>query len=1031
MKPAMAAATTTRMTSARLVGRSAQLAELEAVLHDAALRRPSLAFVAGESGVGKSRLVGELARGARAEGVRVLSGDCVDLGESELPYAPLVGALRPLVRDGDPALDALPATLRAELASILPTLGGGRAAAGGGVESADAAVQGRLFEALLELLDRLGEEQPVLLAIEDLHWADRSTRGFLTFLARTLCSERVAVVATYRSDELHRRHPLRPLLAELERDPRTRRLELFPFTRAELAEQLGEILGSTPDAGLVDRVHVRSEGNPLFTEEILAAGLDGRGSLPPTLRDALMLRIEKLSSEAQELLRLLIGQPMDHELLTVTSALDDRALRDALREAVASSIVVADDDDRYRFRHALLREVLLDDLLPGERTEMHRTLARALEQRIASDSCPDAHLTAQVAHHWHHTGDHAAALAATVRAADAAERVNAIGEAATLLERALEFWEQVPEEQRPEGVDQIDLLRRAAQHAADCEGDYQRQEALLRKALALVDEERDPRLVAALLERLQRAQWHLNRPEVAIATIDRALALLEPEERSAERVALLAAKARVRMLQSRFREALELAEQTLALADEMGDQAIASRLRNALGISLVGLGDAEAGEARLREALTIARDHGLLDEIGTSYGNLADILHATGHSREALETARRGRAELTRLGRQMDWLLLDSVEYAVAVGDWDAAARDLGGLDRRHYGTTLMHRHLRRAELALGRGDHELARGELDAMARQARDSTEPQFLGPLGALKAELERRAGDLVAARAAVDDALDRIEFCSDDITQVTGVSSVGMRVEADAAQRARDRDDVEAEREARLRSELLLARVEAGAELERAPLVAELASARAEEARARGEDDPALWNEAASAWEALERPYLVAYARWRQAEALVAGASAGGGAPSASAADAATAEATGPSPRDQAAAAIHAACEITRALGADWLHGEIEALAARARLSTDPNRATARGAAEAVAAEPAADVSPANDDPFGLTPRERQVLALVAAGATNREIGSELFMAEKTASVHVSRILAKLDVRSRTQAAAVAHRLGLDG
>jgi DNA-binding CsgD family transcriptional regulator len=379
----------------------------------------------------------------------------------------------------------------------------------------------------------------------------------------------------------------------------------------------------------------------------------------------------------------------------------------------------------------------------------------------------------------------------------------------------------------------------------------------------------------------------------------------------------------------------------------------------------------------------------------------------------------------------MDWLLLDSVEYAVAVGEWDAAARDLAGLDRRHYGTTLMHRHLRRAELALGRGDHELARGELDAMARQARDSTEPQFLGPLGALRAELERRSGDLLAARAAVDDALDRIEFCSDDITQVTGVSSVGMRVEADAAQRARDRDDVEAEREARLRSELLLARVEAGAELERAPLVAELASARAEEARARGEDDPALWNEAASAWEALERPYLVAYARWRQAEALVAGASAGGGAPSASAADAATAEATGPSPRDQAAAAIHAACEITRALGADWLHGEIEALAARARLSTDPNRATARGAAEAVAAEPAADVSPANDDPFGLTPRERQVLALVAAGATNREIGSELFMAEKTASVHVSRILAKLDVRSRTQAAAVAHRLGLDG
>jgi AAA ATPase domain len=377
------------MTSSRLVGRSAELAQLEAIVRDAAGGRPSLAFVAGESGVGKSRLVGELARRARADGVRVLSGDCVDLGESELAYAPLVGALRPLVRDGDPAVDALPAPLRAELASILPTLGDGSG------DDDGVSVHGRLFEALLELLDRLGEETPVLLVIEDLHWADRSTRGFLTFLARTLCTERTAVVATYRSDELHRRHPLRPLLAELERDPATRRLQLEPFTRAELGEQLAELLGSLPDAGLVECVHARSEGNPLFTEGILAAGLDGRGSLPPTLRDALMLRIERLSRNAQELLRLLVVSATDHELLSATSALDARAPR----EAVASAIVVADEDDRYRVRHALLREVLLDDLLPGERTELHRTVARALEERIAAQQAPDAHLTAQAAHH--------------------------------------------------------------------------------------------------------------------------------------------------------------------------------------------------------------------------------------------------------------------------------------------------------------------------------------------------------------------------------------------------------------------------------------------------------------------------------------------------------------------------------------------------------------------------------------------------------------------------------------------------------
>lgn len=1024
-------ATTTRMTSARLVGRTAQLAELEAVVRDAAERRPSLAFVAGESGVGKTRLASELVRRAREQGARVLSGDCVELGEGELPYAPLVGALRPLVRDGDPAVDALPPVLRSELAAILPALGAARG-------DADGATQGRLFEALLELLDRLGEEAPVLLVIEDLHWADRSTRHFLMFLARTLCTERVAVVSTYRSDELHRRHPLRPLLAELERDPHTRRVELRPFTREELAEQLAELLGAAPDAGLVERVLVRSEGNALFTEEILAAGLDGRGALPQTLRDALMVRIERLSSPAQELLRLLVGTPMDHELLVRTSALDERELRDALRETVASHIVVTGEDDRYRFRHALQREVLLDDLLPGERTELHRTLARALEERVAAAPRPDAHLAAQVAHHWLNTGDQPAALSASIRAAEAAERVNAFGEAAALLERALELWERVPPEQRPEGAERVELLTRAATFAADGEGDFQRQEALLRHALSLVSEAEEPRRAAGLLERLSRAQWHLNHPDDAIETIDRALALLPADERSPERIALLAAKARARMLQSRFRESVELAEETLALATAVGDHAVASRVRNALGISLVGLGDAAAGEARLREALAIARERRLLDETATAYGNLADVLHATGRTREALETTRRAREELTPRGRQTDWLALDSVEYALVIGDVAGAARDLESLDRRHHGTLLMHKHLRQAALALTVGDHATARTELEATARQACDTTEPQFLGPLGTLQAELERREGDLDAARKAVDDALDRIEFCSDDITQVTGVSSVGLRVEADAAQRARDRDDRDAEREALLRSELLLARVEAGAELERAPLVAELTAARAEEARARGDDDPDLWEAAGASWDALERPYLSAYARWREAEAAL-----------------------GAGDRTRAANAAVAAVAVTRALGAGWLEGEIEALAARARLpllvdeetaerrggegardagpatltdrrDTGASDGAARAGATAASGRTSADgAPPAPDDPFGLTPRERQVLALVAGGATNREIGATLFMAEKTASVHVSRILAKLDVRTRTQAAAVAHRLGLDG
>src|SRR5918992_2513323 len=220
----------TRMSSARFVGRAGELAELEAALRDAVDRRSSLVLVAGESGVGKSRLVDELIQRARAMDALALAGDSVELGEGELPYAPLLGALRPLLRDGHPALDALPDPLRAALAAVLPGFGDG--AAGG------EAPQASVFEALLALLEGLADERPLLLVIEDLHWADSSTRSFLSFLSRTLCDARIMIVGTYRSDDLHRRHPLRPLLAELTRDPATRMVDLPPLTREELAEQL-------------------------------------------------------------------------------------------------------------------------------------------------------------------------------------------------------------------------------------------------------------------------------------------------------------------------------------------------------------------------------------------------------------------------------------------------------------------------------------------------------------------------------------------------------------------------------------------------------------------------------------------------------------------------------------------------------------------------------------------------------------------------------------------------------------------------
>jgi DNA-binding CsgD family transcriptional regulator/tetratricopeptide (TPR) repeat protein len=985
---------TTRVTSARLVGRERELAELEAALADAGAGRPSIAFVAGESGVGKTRLLSELVRRVEVGDppARVIGGDCVELGEGELPYAPLVAALRPLARAQDPVLDCISAAARDELGALLPGLG--PAVSDEGAGERDDVAQARLFEALLELFDELGREQPLLVTIEDLHWADRSTRAFLAFLARSLAHERVLVVATYRPDELHRRHPLRPLLAELERNATARRIELPPLSRDELGEQLTDILGARPDSGLTERLWTRSEGNPLFTEELLAAGLDGRGALPPTLRDALMVRIERLGEDAQDVLRLIAaGRRLDHALLSDASGLEPGMLLVALRESVASHIVAADEDGFYAFRHALLREVVHDDLLPGEHSEVHLALAQALERR-AEQQGGSVYLAAGIAHHYFVAGHQAAALAASVRAASAAERVHAYGEAAALLERALELWDRVADPETLAGTDRVELLRRAAV-AHQGQGDIARQEPLLRRALALVDEDAEPQRAAGLLEHLARAEWALNRGADAIETAQRGLALLAAGQPSHERARLLSWLAKARMLQGRYLQALELAGEAIEAAKSAGDTLAEGRARNARGISMVGLGDVEPGTGELRRAIEIARERENIPELQSAYANLADALSTSGRTREALAVVEQGRRAVSEIARPGDWLSVMTAEFKWLLGDWSGAEASMPPSERRHVGTTLMYVLLQRATMALGRGDHAAAREHLSQAEPFMAESSEPQFLGVCGALLALLAVREGDIESARRAVDEALDRIEFCTEDASRIVRLSAIGVAIEAEATERARDLGESPAFAESRV--EAMLARVRAAAAGERPVERAWLAMAEAEATRVSGEPDPERWAAAASAWDALEWPYEAALARWRRAEAHV------------NAGD-----------RDAATASAATAVSAARRLGAGWLEREVEGLAARARLRLEP---------EARAGEPEPARTPA-EDPFGLTPRERQVLALVTEGMTNREIGERLFMAEKTASVHVSRILAKLNVRTRTEAAAVAHRLGLD-
>ena len=983
------------MTSSRLIGRTAELAELEAALRDAAAGRPSLAFVAGESGVGKSRMVAEFAHRTRDSGARVAIGECVELGEEELPYAPIVSVLRSLAREGDAVLDALPPGVRAELATLLPELGDG---AGSEPLRANETTLGqpRLFEALLTLLDHLGREQPFALVLEDIHWADRSTRAFLVFLGRSLWTERVLVIATYRSDELHRRHPLRPLLAELERDTRARRIELMRLTRDELADLLDDVLGGPPDAELLERLYTRSEGNPLFTEELLAARLDGRGGLPTTLRDALMVRIERLSEPAQEVLRLLsAARVISHDVLADASGLGGAELRTVVREAAESNVIVADERGRYQFRHALLREVVHDDLLPGEHAELHLALARALEAQ-AAESGDDAILSAGIAHHYLSAGCQREALMWSVRAADAAERVHAHGEAGSQLERALDLWSRVPDAAEQAGCDRVHLVGRAARALIN-DGAHPRAEALLKQALGDVDEQEQPRLAAGLLELLSRAQWSLGRAEDAREAVARAVALLpEDEAQSPERARIFSRQAKIAMLQGRFSEVLPAARAALAAATDADAGPRADAL-NAMGLSLILLGDVEEGSDCLREAIAISP---VGFERTSAWSNLADALHIVGRSREGYAVAEQGLAETTGPGRGSDWLTMTLGEIGWDLGEWAAARRRLPPGDRRHVGITFAYVELKRAEVALADAEHEAVRASLDRVADLVMGSREPQFIGLAGSLRGELERRCGDLVAARAAVDDGLDAIEFCSEDLARIARMSETGAWIEADAAQRARDLGDAEAEAEAISRAEGFVMRAEACAADGRPVEVARLASARAHLARARGAADPDLDAAAAEEWRALERPYQAAIAELQRAETL------------ASRGD-----------RDGAAEQLTDVLAAASLLGAVWLRAEAEGLAARARLPMP--------SAEGEVTEVVPDSGVTAGDPFGLTPRERQVLALVADGATNREIGAQLYMAEKTASVHVSRILAKLEVRSRTEAAAVAHRLGLGG
>jgi DNA-binding CsgD family transcriptional regulator len=987
------------VSSPRFVGRGAELAALESALARAESGQGATVLVAGESGIGKSRLIAELAARARGAGATVLLGECLELAEGELPYAPIVGALRSLVRErGSGELGALLGPGREELALLMPELAAGAPPNGDGARSS--AAQARLFEQLLATLSDLGREAPALLVVEDLHWADRSTRDFISFLVRNSRRERLALVASYRSDELHRRHPLRPFVLELERSGQATRVELRPFTRKELAEQLAGILGGAPEPALVERLLERSDGNPFFAEELLAASTSPGAALPASLRDALLLRVEGLSPPAQSVLRIAAaaGRTVEHALLAAVAELPDAVLTEALREAIGRYVLVNDPTSTgYSFRHALLREAVYADLLPGERSALHITLAKALSG--SPDLTGTRAAAAELAHHWYAAHELGEALPASIAAGMESEAVHAFAEALLHYERALEIWDSAAGAAGPLPLDRVEATRRAAE-AANHTGDSERAIALARSALELLGDAADPVTVALVRERLGRYLWTAGRGEDALPEYRRAVELMPVDAPSEERALVLAAEGQVLTLCGRNRESELRCEEAVEIARRAGARAVEANALNTAVANFSAAGDRERAVEVAALARRIARELGLIEEVGRSYVNGSDAIDQAGHVEEAIELAQEGIAVARELGVDRaygDFLRTEVAGRLFRRGRWAESEELMTELfERGPAGLTAALLHELRALLRAERGEHGDAARDLDRAAELAHRSGGSMWLGSLYAGRAAIELWEGRPEAASAVVREGLSVFEE-GEYVFFTSRLYELGARAEADLAGRAPGDGDLRGRTEAAGRAllERLDRRIGEFRAAGRPPLVvAARAACAAELSRIGRRGDPKSWAEAERLWDALGDRYQAAYARWRRAEAILAS---GGD-------------------RREAEAPVHEAHSVASELGARPLERELEAMARRARIE--------------LAGAPEPEQASAALDRLELTPREVEVLSLLAAGRTNREIAEALFISEKTASVHVSRILSKLSVRNRAEAGALAHRLGVE-
>ncbi|WP_041294929.1 helix-turn-helix transcriptional regulator [Isoptericola variabilis] len=977
-----------------LVARQAQVAGFRRALERAAAGEPGVLLVGGDAGVGKTRLVSHLAATAEQAGARVVVAHCVDLGEVGIPYLPFSEALaqlrRPAAHATSPARagsDDVAAGV-AQLVAQRPALARLVDPAGPGAsEAGEHAERLQLFDGIASSLAAAGRPgAPLVLVIEDVHWADPSTRDVLRFLVTRLRSEHLLLVVTYRSDDVDRRHPLRPLLAELHRQERVEHVELDPFTADELREFTTALSGAPLPERDFAEVLRRSEGNAFFAEELVSAGLES-GHLPWSLADVLHARMQRLEPAVQQLVRLasVAGRQVREDLLRAAAGRmrgleDPVVLATALQEAVAHQVLGV-EGTHLAFRHALLAEALYLDLLPGERVAMHRAYLAAL---LAEPGLGSA---AERAHHAQQAHDLPTALVASAEAAERARDLLAPTEELRHLEQVLSLWEVVPDAEARLGRDRVAVALRAAGAAARS-GQRTRAEQLARRAVdALRD---DPQRQARVRHNLARYLLDVEDPRGAAEQTVLALQVL-PAEPTADLAWTLAVRGRVELIRDADDEARAYLEQAVDVARAAG--APGPEADALASLAILEVGDPATAARLLETALARAVDAESLSTELRCWYNLATTWFYAGHVDEAEDVLRRGLDRARETG--MSWS-----SYGSAMHQLTEIVRYFRG----HLDEPDPLDGVPSSEAVFLAGAHlyaAVARGDEDAIERAEamRDRWDVDGFIALtsGGCRVDALTWAG-------RYDEAVELAHEVADHLGAVWStyflgriwISALALAALAGAAEEAAAAPDAPEQAERRAHGDALLAVAQETARRGRprgGSLGPEgrawLRRAEAEHARlvaATGGEpaDPALW-EATVREFGFGYRYEVARSRFRWAQALRAAG-------------------------DRNAAELEAAEALREArdMGARPLADALLAWARRARLPLPGVRREATSA---------------------LTEREEEVLALVAQGLSNRQIGERLYISTKTVSVHVSNLLAKLGVSGRAEAVAVATRRGL--